>query len=70
MEKDKRIVNGDSTEEDQVVDYNARPKFLADYVGQQSVREQLEIDVSWVFYRIWLGRRNRAHHLRLTSYVG
>ena len=46
MEKDKRIVNGDSTEEDQVVDYNARPKYLADYVGQKSVREQLEIFLS------------------------
>ena len=46
MEKDKRIVDGDSTEEDLVVDYNARPKFLADYVGQQSVREQLDIFLS------------------------
>ena len=46
MEKDKRIVNGDSTDEDQVVDYNARPKYLADYVGQQSVREQLDIFLS------------------------
>ena len=46
MEKDKRIVDGDSTEEDIVVDYNARPKYLADYVGQQSVREQLDIFLS------------------------
>ena len=46
MEKDKRIVDGDSTEEDLVVDYNARPKYLADYVGQQSVREQLDIFLS------------------------
>ncbi len=46
MEKDKRIVNGDSNEEDQVVDYNARPKYLSDYVGQQSVREQLGIFLS------------------------
>tara|TARA_B100000579_G_C22760138_1_gene818543 strand:+ start:241 stop:1278 length:1038 start_codon:yes stop_codon:yes gene_type:complete len=46
LEKDKRIVNGDSNEEDQVVDYNARPKYLSDYVGQQSVREQLGIFLS------------------------
>ena len=42
----KRIVDGDSTEEDLVVDYNARPKYLSDYVGQQSVREQLDIFLS------------------------
>ena len=45
MEKDKRIVDGDSTEEDLVVDILST-KYLADYVGRQSVREQLDIFLS------------------------
>ena len=46
MEKEKRIVDGEVTEEDRVVDYNARPKYLSDYVGQSSVREQMDIFLS------------------------
>ncbi len=46
MEENKRVVDGELAEEDQLLDYNARPKLLVDYVGQSSVCEQMDIFLS------------------------
>ena len=46
MEENKRVVDGELAEEDRLLDYNARPKLLVDYVGQSSVCEQMNIFLS------------------------
>ena len=46
MEENKRVVDGELAEEDQLLDYNARPKLLVDYIGQSSVCEQMDIFLS------------------------
>ena len=46
MEENKRVVDGELAEEDRLLDYNARPKLLVDYVGQSSVCEQMTIFLS------------------------
>lgn len=40
---DQRIIASSSTREDDAADASIRPKRLADYLGQQPVREQMEI---------------------------
>ncbi|MEQ8034157.1 Holliday junction branch migration DNA helicase RuvB [Xanthomonas arboricola] len=40
---DQRIIASSSTREDEAADASIRPKRLADYLGQQPVREQMEI---------------------------
>lgn len=46
MKENKRVVDRELAEEDQLLDYNARPKLLVDYVGQPSVCEQMNIFLS------------------------
>ncbi len=43
MIENDRIITGSAGAEDEAVDRAIRPKRLADYIGQQAVREQLEI---------------------------
>lgn len=38
-----RIISSSAKNEDESIDRAIRPKMLADYVGQPSVREQMEI---------------------------
>lgn len=38
-----RIIGADATREDDAADASIRPKRLADYLGQQPVREQMDI---------------------------
>lgn len=40
---EQRIIASSSTREDDAADASIRPKRLADYLGQQPVREQMEI---------------------------
>lgn len=42
----ERLVEADSSNEDVALDRAIRPRTLADYVGQQKVREQMEIFIS------------------------
>ena len=42
----ERLVAADSSEQDMVLDRAIRPRTLEDYVGQQKVREQMEIFIS------------------------
>lgn len=42
----ERLIEADSNDEDVVLDRAIRPRTLADYVGQQKVREQMEIFIS------------------------
>ena len=43
MNDASRIITADATQEDAAVEASIRPKRLADYLGQQAVREQLSI---------------------------
>jgi len=43
MVDEERLVSDEFTEEDQFADLNARPKLLEDYIGQETVREQMKI---------------------------
>jgi Holliday junction DNA helicase RuvB len=43
MNDASRIITADATQEDAAIEASIRPKRLADYIGQQTVREQLSI---------------------------
>ncbi len=43
MDQDKRIVSGYSRQDDIAADISLRPKFLEDYIGQNSVKEKIKI---------------------------
>ena len=41
--EDARVVAGSASREDEAVEASIRPKRLDDYLGQETVREQLKI---------------------------
>ncbi|MES2218574.1 MAG: Holliday junction branch migration DNA helicase RuvB [Pseudomonadota bacterium] len=43
MIEDERVITGTAQNENEIIDRAIRPKTLKDYVGQQSVRDQMEI---------------------------
>lgn len=45
MEKD-RIISGTPLEEDQKFELSLRPKFLREYIGQQQIKDNLEISIA------------------------
>jgi holliday junction DNA helicase RuvB len=45
MEKD-RIISGTPQEEDQKFELSLRPKFLREYIGQQQIKDNLEISIA------------------------
>ena len=53
-----RMIQGNATREDEVIDRAIRPKTLADYTGQQHVREQMAI-----FIEAARGRGDPLDHL-------
>lgn len=46
MEEDTRIMDGDEQGDDARIDRALRPRYLAAYIGQDSVREQMDIFIS------------------------
>src|ERR671933_251993 len=45
MDKE-RIVSGNATEDEQTIELSLRPKFLKEYIGQQQVKDNLEIAIT------------------------
>ena len=43
MADEERLVSDDFSEEDRFADQSTRPKLLSDYIGQESMREQMKI---------------------------
>ena len=43
MSHSERLISPDASTEEDVLERSIRPKHLADYIGQQALREQLEI---------------------------
>jgi len=42
----ERIVSGNATEDEQTIELSLRPKFLKEYIGQQQVKDNLEIAIT------------------------
>lgn len=45
MDKE-RIVSGNATEDEQTIELSLRPKLLKEYIGQQQVKDNLEIAIA------------------------
>src|SRR5262245_65933565 len=45
MDKE-RIVSGNATDDEQTIELSLRPKFLKEYIGQQQVKDNLEIAIA------------------------
>ncbi|MEG6617082.1 Holliday junction branch migration DNA helicase RuvB [Peptococcaceae bacterium 1198_IL3148] len=60
IERDERIVSAAERTEDQEVEYGIRPKVLAEYIGQQKVKETIDI-----FMKAAKGRGETLDHVLL-----
>ena len=61
----KRALDADYDEEDSIIDKSLRPKFLKDYLGQQRIKDSLEIMIDAA-----LARNETADHILLSGPPG
>ena len=64
MIESDRLVTAGGDNEDEAIDRAIRPKSLRDYVGQPTVREQLEIFIAAAKGKAAVGVEVNANHLR------
>ena len=58
MIEEDRLIAADSLEGDESIDHAMRPEKLADYIGQEKVREQMDI-----FIQAARGRKEALDHV-------